>query len=449
MLKRVGLILFSAGLLVAQVGQPPPGQMPPYPPGTPGMPMPHGNDGPNIPRRGKKGDKGDQAPTQTLSGVVRSVAEKSFDIEVEDTRIVTIQFTDTVKLEDVKPGEGLDVQAAEDKDGNLRAVKIQPNAEIRKKIEPNHRAAGDDDTPPTPPPSTVVVKPGDTHDADDEGPPTLKRGKPAQHASAKREEEPDIVASSPSAERTFSATPSAIPAAPPVNPRQALVEKARAAAAVYTEGLPDYICQEVVTRYESETRQPNWHPLDVVSAELIYEKQKERYRNLQINGKPSKKKPEETGSWSTGEFGTILRNLFDPGTDADFEYHEEDTIAHRQAAVYNFEVIRERSNWKIWVPGQQYILPAYKGSIWIDKQTANVLRIEMQAVDIPEAFPLVSVETSLDYDYVSLGTPEKFLLPIRADALDCARDSNVCSRNRIEFRNYHKFAGESTIKFNE
>ena len=73
----------------------------------------------------------------------------------------------------------------------------------------------------------------------------------------------------------------------------------------------------------------------------------------------------------------------------DFKYVQEDTIAHRAASVFDFKVQRVRSSWKIWVPGQ-YVLPAYKGSVWIDKQTGQVLRIEMQAKEIPEAFPEIS-----------------------------------------------------------
>ena len=109
---------------------------------------------------------------------------------------------------------------------------------------------------------------------------------------------------------------------------------------------------------------------------------------------------------------------------------------------------RLRSNWKIQVPGQ-YVMPAYKGSVWIDKESAHALRIEMQAKDIPEEFPRATVETAVDYDYITLGTPQKFLLPVHAEVLSCARGSNECERNVIEFRNYHKFEGESTIKFND
>jgi len=92
-------------------------------------------------------------------------------------------------------------------------------------------------------------------------------------------------------------------------------------------------------------------------------------------------------------------------------------------------------------------MPAYRGSVWIDKQTGDVLRIEMQAKEIPEAFPEISVETAVDYDSIRLGTPEQFLLPVHSEALSCWRGSNDCQRNVIEFRNYHKFTGESNIEF--
>jgi hypothetical protein len=210
--------------------------------------------------------------------------------------------------------------------------------------------------------------------------------------------------------------------------------------------LPSYICQEVATRYVSQTRAVNWTVVDVVAADVVYDDHKERYKNITINGKATKKSPEETGSWSTGEFGTIQANLFSPGV-ADFKFAQDSMTARIPASVYDFDVPRSHSTWTVKLPGQ-FIVPAYKGSVWIDKEKINVLRIEMQARDIPQEFPLVSVETALDYDYISLGTSAKFLLPVRAEVLSCRRGSSECERNVIEFRNYHKFTGESTIKFN-
>lgn len=379
---------------------------------------------------------------------------KSFDIETEDTRILTIQITDkTVKPDELKQGDGVDVEVTQDKDGQFQAVNVKLNAKAAQAINANDQLESEGRTAPPP---TIMVRPGQpTHDSDDAGPPVLKRGKPVARASAKKQDDDDEdspppakAAAKPAPAPKVDVEKPAAPATPAVSARQAFIEKARAAAMAYMEGLPNYVCQENTTRYVSETRNPNWQVIDVVSAEVVYENRKESYRNLTINGKPTKKAPEDTGAWSSGEFGTILRNLFEPGTDADFKYAEDDRIAHQAAAIYKFSVERMRSSWKIWVPGQ-YILPSYKGSVWVDKQSANALRIEMQATDIPEEFPRIAVETAVDYDYISLGTPEKFLLPVRAEVLSCARGSNECERNVIEFRNYHKFTGESTIKFGQ
>ena len=99
------------------------------------------------------------------------------------------------------------------------------------------------------------------------------------------------------------------------------------------------------------------------------------------------------------------------------------------------------------VPSQA-VIPAYTGSVWIDQQNGRVLRIEMQARNLPEGFPLDKIESATDYDYVRFGE-KQFLLPVHAEVLSCQRGTNNCSRNTIDFRNYHKYEGESTIIFNK
>jgi hypothetical protein len=426
-------------------GQYPPGQYPPgqYPPGQ----GPGGGSGIPIPRRGSQKSTDQKQTTaaqpRSFSGVVRELTDKSFDLETTDTRILTIEFTDkTTKPDGLKTGDGVDVEATQSADGPFQAVSIKANPEIARKIIPSGQGlpTAEPEEERTGPPPTILVRP-DQNGSDDT--PKLKRGKPADYASNKRPSDDD------SSDATDTRQPvRREPPPPPVNPRQAFIAKAREVASTFVEGLPNYVCQEMTTRYASETRVPSWNVIDIVSAEVVYENGKESYRNLMINNKPTKKPPEESGAWSTGEFGTILANLFSPGADAAFKYAQDDTIAHIASSVYDFQVIRQRSSWKIWVPGQ-YILPAFKGSVWIDKQSGHTLRIEMQAKDIPEEFPRISVETAVDFDYITLGTPEKFLLPVHAEVLSCSRGSNECERNVIEFRNYHKFTGESVIKFNQ
>jgi len=459
-LKPAILLLTSSIALWAQIGGPFPGQYPPgrYPPGQYPGGNPNGNSIPGTGRTRRSTSEAKPAD-QTFSGAIRKVDAKSFDLEAEDTRILTIQITDSTSKpsNDLKPGDGVDVVATQDKDGLFQAVSIKMNPALSRKIQ----AA---DQPPdapveeerTGPPPTILVR-TDQQNNDGDAPPKLKRGVPdrvAQQRKAEEKELPpaprEVADASPAVQtaRPAAETLAQRPRMEPSNPRMALVEKARDVAASFLDNLPNYVCQELTTRYVSETRVPSWDVIDVIGAEVVYDQGKESYRNLTINNKPSKKPPEESGAWSTGEFGTILAEVYSPGTAAQFKYAEEDTIAHRSSSIYDFKVERQRSSWKVSVPGQ-YIMPAYKGSVWIDKDGAHTLRIEMQAQEIPEGFPRASVETAVDYDYVTLGTAEKFLLPVHAEVLSCSRGSNECERNVIEFRNYHKFTGESTIKFND
>jgi hypothetical protein len=348
-------------------------------------------------------DTREPSAMERVKGVILGLNAGSLDLEVADTRILPIRIVPTTtKPVDLKAGDGADVVAEKDQKGFLQAVSIKVNPKIARTMESSQIEAGPKERRRATLP-TILVR--------------------------------------PAAAQVSSARPA------PADSPPDLIEQARASASTFLEGLPNYFCQETITRYVAETRKPNWNVVDVVSAALVFEDRNESYRNVVINGKPSKKSPEESGVWSSGEFGTILDYLFSPGAAAGFKYAEAGRIEQLPASIYDFQVARRHSAWRIEVPGQ-YILPGYQGSVWIDPRSAHTLRIEMQAQDIPKAFPRLTVETAVDYDYITLGTPEKFLLPVHAEVLSCSRASNQCERNVIEFRNYHKFTGESTIQFN-
>jgi len=339
--------------------------------------------------------------TQRLKGVIRKLDAGSFDLEMPDTRIFSIQILPgTAQPAGLQTGDGVELVASQDKDGLLQAMSVRPDPKIARTIEVNSQTEPE-----------------------------------ARRAAALR---------------TILVGPGPQPGDTPSPPgsRQESIEQARAAAWNFLRALPNYICEEHITRYVSETHQPGWNVVDVVTAEVVFEDRKESYRKVAINGKPSKKSPEDSGAWSSGEFGTILGYVFGPASAAEFQYRQEGKIEHHPASIYGFQVDRRHSTWRVQAPGE-YILPPYRGSVWIDPQSGHTLRIEMQATGIPKAFPRLTVETAVDYDYLGLGTSEKFLLPVHAEILSCSRTSNQCERNVIEFRGYHKFAGESTVQFRE
>ena len=224
-----------------------------------------------------------------------------------------------------------------------------------------------------------------------------------------------------------------------------IIEEARDAAGDYSDSLPDFVVNQFTTRYASNSRPPRWEALDVVSAEVACVKGQEEYRNVAINGRITKRPIEKSGSWSTGEFVTVLQDVLSRMTNAAFVKRGEDRIAQRKAFVYDYTVKQTNSHWTVVATEASY-RPAYQGAIWIDKETHRVLRIEMRSLSLPSDFPFEKAELILDYDSVRIDNGV-FLLPVHSENLLCTRDSDLCSRNVIDFRNYRKFTAESNIQF--
>ena len=307
--------------------------------------------------------------------------------------------------------------------------------------------------------------PGDPRDP---GPPTLKRGKPAARAESPQAAASQLPASRPAPSRpapvqtasnvplpNVDLPPVALPRAErpedqvplPARQEDALIQKAAEAALEFTETLPNYVCQEMMARSLSDSQPANWRPQDVIAMAVVYENGKENYRNITLNGKSTNKPLSELGgAYSTGEFGTVLIDLFSPATAAEFHQRGESRIAGITAKLYGFDVKRENSHWDLHFGPQTYT-PAYAGSVWIDPGTGRVLRIEMEARGLPSDFPADHVESATDYQYVRLGDAKQYLLPVHAETLSCQRGTQYCSRNVIDFRNYHKYSGESSIEF--
>jgi hypothetical protein len=309
---------------------------------------------------------------------------------------------------------------------------------------------------------TTTMKPADPpREDDDTGPPSLRHGPPVPRRAPAR------VATS-SGESTIGPTIKPREADPAPTPSAAAVEispsagtttgsvqfvedplirKAREVADAYAGSLPNFFCQQITTRYQSENPKAGWQAVDTVTADITYEDGKESYKNIKVAGKAVKADMNDIeGSRSTGEFQTILADLLSPFTAAVFRRAGSDTIRGRAAQIFRYDVPRERSHWRIEAPAQLYY-PAHSGSLWIDKETGRVLRIEQQSRSMPTLFPFDTTETAIDYDSVRLSATQPYILPVSSEVLTCVRGTSMCMRNKIEFRNYRKFGAESNITF--
>jgi hypothetical protein len=354
-----------------------------------------------------------------------------------------------------------------DSSSSSSSSSISDNDPDRPRLTRNNGSSGDSASNAAPKP----VPP----DSDDPGPPALKRNAPARvdttpPAGSETQTEatlrPSIKAEDMNGVTRAPAPPVVGPAETASGDRQIssreampmgrpggdpIIEGAREAAYQFTESLPNYIVKQYTTRYQTDVAHGNrtsWQALDIVTADVVCENGKESYKNILINGKPTHEDVEKTGSWSSGEFATVLQAILAPGTDADFHGKRSTTIVNRPAFRYDYSVEKQNSQWHVYFSNSESYIPGYTGSIWIDKENFRVLRIEMSAKDIPRSFPLDTVESAVDYDYVTI-SDQRYLLPSHSEALSCVRGTGECSRNVIEFRNYKKFGADTSITFEQ
>jgi hypothetical protein len=440
-----------------------------------GGPLGGGGGGIPVPWGHKKKQQKNSDPTApTISADAKTVSNdgKTLVVATEDGRTLTLKLNpqtkfvrsgSSIEANKIVPRTTVHVQAAEDDEAYLTATQVELLKDApRETAAAQTRAVpanGSDQADADRVRPTILDNPVDAPDR-----PILRRGVPKKTSPAtdntdaskvSTTEPPDKpnnkVASPPPAPihndtTDFTISDDSGPAKPAASPSQDLINRTKEWAETFTNGLPNFVCQQSTTRYMEESKSAGWQALDVVTAKVVYEDGKEDYREITVGGRRTNKSMLELGgSTSTGEFASTLHSLFSPASQTQFKFFRSTTVGQSPAAIYDFKVLLPNSDWFVKIGGQS-LRPAYSGSVWIDRSTAQVRRIEMQADNIPQDFPLDSVQWAVDYDSVRLGTAS-FLLPVHAENLSCQRGSTVCTKNAVDFRDYHKYSGESTITF--
>jgi len=237
------------------------------------------------------------------------------------------------------------------------------------------------------------------------------------------------------------------PVLPPPSPaeQERILQEVREYALQYTRSLPDFICTQVTRRYADPTGLEFWSQQDVITARLTYFEQREDYKVILINNRPADISYDRLdGATSTGEFGSMMRELFAPETQARFRWERWATLRGRRTHVFSYFVEQPRSRWRISYQKTLEISPAYRGLVYVDSDTLAVARITLDAIGIPPDFPIQEASTVLDYDFVEIAG-RQFWLPLRAVVR--MREGKLLLRNEVEFRMYRKFAAEATITF--
>ncbi len=208
--------------------------------------------------------------------------------------------------------------------------------------------------------------------------------------------------------------------------------------------MPNFICDQEVSRFRGK----NKVPFDLIMAAVRYEDGKESYEQVKRNGKPVPQElAQSPGLWSTGEFGSNLRSIFDTWNQPVFEFSKVDKLGDHPAWVFTYRIARQ--NDPLWrLHGDSTVLaPPYKGELWIDQNTGGLLRFNSVATDIPASFAMAAAGLEIDYSDVSFPDGSSFVLPADFTVNTTYRKQDP-TRNLVRFRNCHKFRAKAQIVLN-
>ncbi len=236
---------------------------------------------------------------------------------------------------------------------------------------------------------------------------------------------------------------------PPSSVRQQeILDSVKQYALNYTQNLPNFICTQVTRRYVDFDHSNSYHIIDTAFTHLGYNDGHEDYRTYSVNGQLVDYGMEQLGKRgglvSSGEFGSLMREIFEPQSQAEFGWDHWGTIRGKLMAVYNYFIDSGHSQYSISYENTQRIITAYKGLVYADQNTGVISRITFQAVDIPSSFPVKSAYEILDYDDMNInGQP--YICPLAAKVWLVGGGQKT--KNEIEFRNYRKYGTESNITY--
>ncbi len=211
--------------------------------------------------------------------------------------------------------------------------------------------------------------------------------------------------------------------------------------------LPNYTCLETIERSTRSSAKKRYDLVDALQIEVAMVEGKELF------SWPGEREFKErdlreiapTGAIANGSFALHARTIFLSSRPI-IKYRGDEPLNGRDTARFEFEISRASSGYHIRI-GPIEGVAGQKGTFWVDRESLDLLRLDVEAVDIPDYLPLSSSTESLLYERAKIGESD-FLLPKHSE-LVMIDDKGNASRNVINFSRCKQYSGESTVTFGD
>jgi hypothetical protein len=174
--------------------------------------------------------------------------------------------------------------------------------------------------------------------------------------------------------------------------------------------MPNFVADETARRYTSRhTSPPVWKLVDTIESEVSFHSGEPTRQHIRLNGKPWNNVDFPGLSFGV-DFGTDLKNLFDPACGNSFDFRGREEANGKHLLSFGFHSPLYGCFGYGIIGGIRYI-PKRTGRILVEDPVGNVLQYELEAIDMPKTFGMDSQKDTERWDYLKV-SEVSYLLPI-------------------------------------
>lgn len=226
---------------------------------------------------------------------------------------------------------------------------------------------------------------------------------------------------------------------------QELLQRIRSGMRAHLSQLSSYTCRAVIDRMARSPRSPSLQHVDRVELEVAFSGAAEMFAKsseASFQNRPIQDVV-PSGTIASAPLGSYVDSMVSNDI-ADFKYAGTGKKDGHKTYRYDFHVSEDKNVFLVrHQTAEAYV--AFKGSIWVDTETLDPVRVEVKTEHIPSRLEVMMVEETLHYGTMTIGNSQ-FVLPQHSELTTLDSYGNY-SFNDLHLEACKEFSGQATVTF--
>ncbi|MCZ2156125.1 MAG: hypothetical protein LC114_19865 [Bryobacterales bacterium] len=225
-----------------------------------------------------------------------------------------------------------------------------------------------------------------------------------------------------------------------------IVELVRLYAQDYSESIPNFLCFRNTRFMKDNTPFGRWKLMTELREKLSHTGEDDEHEIVAIDGVRVRDATIifNGGLTVSGEFGNVMRRIFDPDTQTTFTWMGQGENADR--IVLGIQVRQEHSTMRISSGDGEEVVMGYSGEVHASRSTGQIFRIRLTMDELPKGHAIRGATWDIHYGPVKVEERE-LLLPAFA-AVEAYQHGRFV-RNEATYTDYQKYSADSNIRYEQ